>query len=716
MKNNTESSQLQDFLTELLNSLKIDAEISSSFQEHNFIEYASELLSDAGIYDNIESNHFKDVNRGIRIDGFNWNPLERILSGIIVNFSGDPTLGSISKTDIEKLGKRTSKFIKNINNKDFQDSLAATSPARDLIDSMSNYLNDVNKYRVIIITDLVMSTRVKLNKLKIDDINGKEAFFEIWDLERIYNLATAGSESEPFSVDFKSLCGGLKTLPANVNAEGMSSYMCVMPATTLRELYDSFGQRLLESNVRTFLQFRGKVNRGMKETLLTNPENFFAYNNGLTVTASGIKTEENLGQMTITELDNMQIVNGGQTTSAIYFTPLEKSSQKGINFKDIDLSKVFVQMKLTVIEDPNQSDIIKSNVAQFANTQNTIQAADLVSNHPLHRKIEEHSRNHSVPPGDNQIATKWFYERARGQYETKIRALTSSSKKKKFEVENPKSQRFSKTDMAKYINTWRMKPFEVKRGAQKNLELLGGGLKKEWDKNPSNFEIAFYRDLIAKAILFKSADHAIQYKSGWYKLEPGFKAETTTYTVSLLRFLIQKQGNDINLKRIYDNQKISESLSKEIINLAKVVRDNILDLDFRDGAANPSEFCKTNKAWNKFKLIDYDLSIIEPNDYISKEEIEDTLNKNKIDNEISNDLSYMEKVRKIDQDQWIEIYDLLSKHIPESTSGMRALKKFTFTASGIAKTIHLKDYEIVAKMLEKAQEEGYILDEKNKSL
>lgn len=711
MTKEIEYKELQEFLTELLNSLQIDAEIASPFQEHNFFEYTADLLSEAGIYDNIEQNDFKDSHRGMKIDGFNWNSLEKILSGIIVDFSGDYELNSISKSDIEKLGKKTSKFIENIQNESFIDSLAATSSGRELVESMSSYLEDANKYRVIIITDSVMSSRVKLNKLKIKNINNKEAFFEIWDLERIKNLATAGSESEPFSVDFKTLCGGLKALPANVDAKGMSSYMCVMPAVTLRELYDNFGQRLLESNVRTFLQFRGKVNRGMKETLLKNPENFFAYNNGLTVTASGIETIENSGQTIITSLENMQIVNGGQTTSAIYFTPLEKSTQKDINFKDIDLSKVFVQMKLTVIEDPEESEVIKSNVAQFANTQNTIQAADLVSNHPLHRKIEEHSRNHSVPPGENQIATKWFYERARGQYETKLRALSSSTKKKKFELENPKNQKFSKTDMAKYINTWRMSPFEVKRGAQKNLELLGGGLKKEWDKNPDNFGIAFYKDLIAKAILFKSADHSIQYKSGWYKHEPGFKAETTTYTISLLRYLLKKKGHDINLGRIYDNQKISESLANQIMDLAKVVRDNILDLDFRDGAANPSEFCKSKKGWEKFKLLNYTLDIIEPGDYLTQEEIKDVLRKNKDQNEISGDLGFFEKVKSIKLDEWKEIYNFLLNHFAENDRDMRTLRKFTYISSGITNTIHLKDYETAINMLNKARDLGYIISD-----
>ena len=155
-------------------------------------------------------------------------------------------------------------------------------------------------------------------------------------------------------------------------------------------------------------------------------------------------------------------------------------------------------------------------------------------------------------------------------------------------------------------------------------------------------------------------------------------------------------------------------MTNEIISLAKVVRDNILDLDFRDGAANPSEFCKSKKGWEKFKLLNYDLSIIESNDYLTSEEIQDTLHQNKTDNEISNDLSFLEKAREIDQEQWKEIYDLLSKHIPDSSPSMRTLRKFTFDSGGITKTIHLKDYEIAIQMLDKAHEEGYILTEKKK--
>ena len=223
--------------------------------------------------------------------------------------------------------------------------------------------------------------------------------------------------------------------------------------------------------MRTFLQFNNKVNRGLRKTLLKNPSDF-SYNNGLTVTASNIQVKNTNEQLYITNITDMQIVNGGQTTSAIYFAPREKGVQDGIDFRSIDLSKVFVQMKLTVINDKEKSEEIKENVARFANSQNKVQDSDLMSNHPLHRMIEKHSRNHQVPPGENNIRTNWFYERARGQYQTKLRVFRTATDKKKFEAINPKSQVFSKTDLAKYENTWRMLPHIVKKGAQKTYQKL----------------------------------------------------------------------------------------------------------------------------------------------------------------------------------------------------------------------------------------------------
>ena len=170
----------------------------------------------------------------------------------------------------------------------------------------------------------------------------------------------------------------------------------------------------------------------MRKSLVTEPEHFFAYNNGLTVTATGIETEIESGQLVLTALENMQIVNGGQTTAAIYFSPREKGGIKGADktysYSSIDLDKVYVQMKLTVIEDKQEAESIKANIATFANSQNSIQQSDLVSNHPFHLNIETRSRKQLMPAGEAGLSTKWFYERARGQYTTKLRALKGTAR------------------------------------------------------------------------------------------------------------------------------------------------------------------------------------------------------------------------------------------------------------------------------------------------
>ena len=698
---------------DLLDDLELASlsEEYSAFTEENFINIITELLSDAGIYEDIEIKQYRHDRRGIKVDGYNWNPLEKILSIFVIKFSNIDDLITINQSQIEKLGKQASKFIESMHNQAFLDSLAATDTAREIIETISPYLEETLKFRVVIVTDHLMSERVKLNKLKINDINKKESFFEIWDLQRICNLRSSDSEGESFSIDFKEICGGLKALPADLDEKNVKSFLCVMPAETLRVLYDHYGQRLLESNVRTFLQFRGKVNSGMRETLFKNPENFFAYNNGLTVTATGFKTEKKSGALLITNLDNMQIVNGGQTTSAIYFTPLEKTTQKGIDFSKVDLSKVFVQMKLTVIDDLEKAEEIKENVARYANTQNTIQTADLVSNHPLHRKLEKLSRDTFVPPGEKGVQSKWFYERARGQYDTKLRALKSAGAKRKFLLENPKNQKFSKTDMAKFENTWRMRPYEVKKGAQKNLELLGVKLLREWENDPNNFEIVFYKDLIAKAILFKSSDRAIQYESEWYKLSSGYKAETVTYTLSILRHNLNEQGLEINLKRIYDAQKISDSLKKQIINLAKEVRDMLLDEKFRKGTANVSEFSKKLDAWNEFRRLNFSLNDLSKDDTIGIEDAKSRVREDKLTNKVSGDLSYVEIVENVDAESWKEIYDFLKNDYAKDSWELRTLLKFTRKIGGIANTKKIDDYPIVHRLLEEAKNKGFIIGE-----
>lgn len=602
---------LLSFKKDLINGVKLASEKDLCFEEEKFFGYVSEMISEAGILDNIEYHPYRNSIRHMRIDGYSWNSLEKILSGIIVDYDDGEDIQTIPKSDILKLGRSVSNFLQKIDERVFLDSLEESTD-RVIANSMRGYLPEVLKFRVVVLSARKLSERVK--KIAIDNIRETSTSIEIWDLERLKALYESGAENEPFTIDFLEVCNGLSNLPANTKNDTIHTYLCVMPGRVLSEIYDEFGQRLLEANVRTFLDFRSSVNGGIRRALLLEPKNFFAYNNGLTCTATNVDFADVNGERVISKLENLQIVNGGQTTASIYFATREKGGIGDLLFKDINLDDVFVQMKLTVVRDIEQIETFKSRISQYANTQNSIQKSDLVSNHPFHRSLEKLSLTTPMPAGESGLSTKWFYERARGQYTTRARALTTAQKNR-FLLEFPKSQKFSKTDMAKYENTWRMNPHQVKKGAQANLKILGEVISDEYADDESRFGSDFYRALIAKAILFKTSDSVIS-KSEWYREERGYKAEAVTYTIAFMRHLLLKQNRDINLARIFQNQSISSTLSEQISVLGEFVRGKILDPTFRGGQGNPSEFCKSPNGWETFKKLEFKLAVLSESDVV----------------------------------------------------------------------------------------------------
>ena len=659
--------ELLDYKNEIYNAISIDSGARRVVPEESFFEYVGDLLSNAGILDNVEYTPYKNTKKGIRIDGYSWNSLERTICGIVVNITHEPdVVETLTNTQIGDLGKKVTRFFQSVGSETFIDSLEVTDPGRIAASEIELYLQDALKFRVVIFTDQVLSARVK--KLSIDDILGKNTSIEIWDLERLKGLEKSGAEYEEFTVDVLKLGGGIRALPANVSEHGISTYLGVMPAQLLSAIYDEYGQRLLESNVRTFLDFRAATNRGMRKSLVTEPENFFSYNNGITVTATAVETEQKGGQLLITSLDNMQIVNGGQTTAAIYFSPREKGGIKGAdrtyNYSDIDLSKVFVQMKLTVIEDKEAANVMKANIATFANSQNSIQQSDLVSNHPFHLNIETRSRKQLMPAGENGLSTKWFYERTRGQYSTQLRAL-SAVQRRKFEAEYPKKQVFTKTDMAKYENTWRMKPYLVKRGAQANLKSFGGDIVKEFERDEGAFGPAFFNDLVSKMLLFNMVDAAIL-QTDWYKEERGLKAEMATFSIALLRHTLLAKTKDINLSSIYQSQRVSDSLLCTIVSLANKIRDCITDFEFTGGVTNPSEFCKSEKGWNKIQTIEVDLSGLGNSDILSADEAREAKKETREINKASKTITGLEYVLATPAQEWNLIADYNAKTYPST--------------------------------------------------
>jgi len=698
--------ELLEYKKRIYNEISIDSDVNEIFPEESYFTYVSDILSNAGILDNVEYTPFRRTKAGIRIDGYSWNALEGTICGIVVDFSNEPdVIEVLTNTQIGDIGKRVTRFFKGIGSNAF-DKLEVTDPGRIVASDLKPYLEDALKFRVVIFTDQVLSVRVK--KLAIDDILGKSTSIEIWDLERLNRLEASDSEYEEFTVDVQALGGGIRALPANVSEHGFSTYLGVMPAQLLSSIYDEFGQRLLESNVRTFLDFRAGTNRGMRRSLVIEPEHFFAYNNGITVTATAIETKQEGGQLLITSLDNMQIVNGGQTTAAIYFSPREKGGIKGAdrvhNYSDIDLSKVFVQMKLTVIDDKETSDVMKANIATYANSQNSIQQSDLVSNHPFHLNIETRSRKQLMPAGENGLSTKWFYERARGQYSTHLRAL-SAGQQRKFEAEYPKKQVFNKTDMAKYENTWRMKPYIVKKGAQANLKALGSDIIREFEKDESAFGPVFYSDLVSKMLLFRKVDSAIL-QADWYKEEKGLKAEIVTYSIALLRHALREISKDINLSSIYRSQKVSDSLLSTIVALAKIVRESITDFEFTSGATNPSEFCKSEKGWRKIQSLNVDLGGLRESDVLSADEALEAKKEKQDINKASQSITGLEYALAVSQKEWDLVAEYNAKTYPATHKNVGIPRKCS-ELHRLGKMPSDKQLNLAKEIREAAYQDGF---------
>ena len=697
-----------EYRDELYGYIERDSHEFAVFSEQSFFEFAKDLLSEAGIMDDAEYFPFRSKSRGMRIDGVSWNELERTVRIIIVDFSNDISeLSTLTNTMIKALTKNVINFLGKVSSHKFLDQLDPTDPGRSAADEINRHQEEVLKHRIVLISDRLLSKTFKLEQLPA--VNGVDCSLEIWDVERLRQHDQSANEGDGFVVDIEKYESELRAIPANLLANGVSTYLAIMPGQLLSDIYGEFGQRLLESNVRTFLDFRAGTNRDMRMTLLTEPDNFFAFNNGITVTASSITTQTKGDQLFITSLENMQIVNGGQTTCAIYFSPRERGGIKGdegtYSYRDIDLNKVFVQMKLSVVDDVEKSEEIKANIAEYSNSQNSIQKSDLVSNHPFHKSLEKRSRSQGMPAGDSGISTKWFYERVRGQYSTRKRKL-SSRQLRNFEAEFPKKQVFTKTDMAKYENTWRLKPYIVKRGAQANLKVLGKEIVEEFKRDEAQFGAAFYLDLVSKMILFRQLDREIL-TADWYVEERGLKAEIVTYSIALLRFKLLEKELDIDLSSIYRRQKVPRQLLMRLVDLAQEVRWKITDFEFTGGVTNPSEFCKSEKGWNKVKTMDVDLSGLGSGQIVSKSELLEALQEKKELNNAANTVSSYEFVETRTSGEWRALAEHYAETYPSSHKNVKIPEMCAMFLQGGGSLPSEKQMDLARKLHEDAVIEGF---------
>lgn len=431
----------------------------------------------------------------------------------------------------------------------------------------------VHGVRIHVITDGAIDDEVELEDVPIDKLMAQVL---VWDADQLAQIGEGRPDS--LTIDLEDFgCDPLPCLSAPAS-DDHQVFLTLIPGIALSRIYQRLGGRVLERNVRSFLQAKGRVNRGIKETILDSPERFLAYNNGISATAASVDLVDLAdGTRAIARLTDFQIVNGGQTTASIASAEIRDGAV---------LDDLTVQAKITVIDSDDVDDFVK-RISQYSNTQNKVTGADFSANDPFHVAIEEHSRRMTLPTPENATCG-WYFERSRGAYATEASA---SKDKKEFKARWPAELRFSKTDLAKYEHTWEQLPHFVCLGAEKNYRQFVLRLN---DRRLVPDEEFFVR-LIAKAILFRSASTII----GDLDLG-GFRANVTTYTVAKI---VHGTSGRIDLRTIWSNQRISQELAEAIESLAPSVHHVIVAPTGR--IKHPGEWSKKIECWESVVDLDW---------------------------------------------------------------------------------------------------------------
>ena len=495
-------------------------------------------------------------------------------------YNESETLNSVSRTDIDAAVKRGIQLYRRATS-DLYSVFEKDSDTYEFAITLHNEKAKIKKARIIALTNGTVKS-IPFEKI---DLAGVEISFSVWDIDRLYRCTTSGKMRETIEIDFLSSYGVTIPCIENATSDVYSVYLAILNGELLARIYEEHGPRLLERNVRSFLQVKGAVNKGIRDTLRDEPDMFLAYNNGISVTAESVEVvrDEN-GRPSIKKIRDMQIVNGGQTTASIYNAWKDKKL-------DVDLSKVFVQMKLSVISTSAAMDEIVPKISAFANTQNKIQMADFSANDPFHRKIEELSRITWAPAQGGRKPQNWFYERARGQYADMLSKETTTLRRKAYKETHPL---FTKTDLAKYENTWDQMPYCVSEGAQKNFKKFTMRLAERGNYVP---DAKYYERLIAKAILFRRTEKLVQQQQ-----YGGYRANIVTYTIA---YLSHVTGQRIDLDAIWKNQSLTNALEENIVEVSKFVQQMIVN---PPGGANVGEWCKKQQCWNAIKEHSYEIT------------------------------------------------------------------------------------------------------------
>lgn len=567
---------LEEFHKNLVQTILSDTQSRGLTKSKSFFEnVCKELVEIAELTRNYTEAEY--TKRGMEVYGYDYDDEREILALITQVFFQEESIQTLNLEEIETKFKRLKTFLTKcaqLLHKEMEEGYEHYSMAYAIYQFLEQ--GKINKIRLLLISD-GKATR-NLKEIPNEYFKDIEIEHRVIDIEYLYKTYASQNASGDFEVELK--------IPAlKVDSfKDYESYLAVMDANTLVGIYDKYGQRLLERNIRTFLQFRGNVNKGLRNTIESVPHKFFAYNNGITAVASGVEIDM---QGNITKIQNFQIVNGGQTASAIYASYKNAKS---------DISSVYVQMKLSVVINEKDQDSFVVKVAEYANTQNKVNKSDFFSNSPFHKEFKDYSRRVWAPAiGGSQRRTHWFYERVRGEYLNEQAYLTQAQKNK-FQLENPKNQVIDKTFLAKSEMAWLQKPHIVSKGAQDGFSEFAKEITSRLEKDALHITEMYFKEAVAKIIIFKALEKLVS-NAGWY--DGGYRAQIVAYALSYLSYYLTKTNQHLNFLLIWENQCVNDNLLEVLNVIAQNIYKSIINPP--EGNANVGQWCKKELCWKSIK-------------------------------------------------------------------------------------------------------------------
>lgn len=680
----------QEYKQEFLDSLRADSAINGSDTQDEFLSCTLGMLED---FDEVQSPQkvgFGDKRCSgqhvMRIDAYAFDETDHSLELFINDFQDAYETGNLTGSRVDELYWLMYYFLNEVCNgnitKYFDDSDDALKIAA-LIKRRMNAIGDdpeqILKIRMFILTNKELSTDIlnrnlletkirktkgsrtvkSTKKIKKADFNGKPLEINIWNLERFYEKEKSFS-SDPIVIDFRNdySCDGIPCIKGNIGENlGYEAYIAIIPGKLLSEIYIEHGSKVLEGNVRAFLgTSRSKsVNSGIRRTINNEPDKFFTYNNGIATTAADVETEEKDGQLYITKIVDLQIINGGQTTASLAEAVLKKTNP--------ELNGIFVPMKLTVIDDRETEnddgvrfyDQMVQNIAKYANSQNKVTAADLFSNDPFHIWMEKMSKKIFAPAIHYSVPTGWYYERSRKRYEQEQFKLKSETDRKRFRAKYPKEQLITKEQLGMYLTTMKEQPNIVAKGKNFVIKEFNTIISQDYKTNKGCFNEFYFKKCICAAIIYRTVDNYLEsHKDSarkptgfWYKAG-GYKLDIVPYTIAKIIHSIPA-GFTLDWNYIWNRQDLSPAFMHEIEIVTKMTNDFICD----SHGVIVTEYCKRPETWVAYRdNVRYTpsekfLSELMPESVTKEQEVASQKDQKDI-----NDLNYVTEIIKLGAGYW----------------------------------------------------------------